>query len=184
MFFASEEQCKRVFAFEPVLTTYEFLQKHLELNQNLSKKISAFNYGLGTLDEKQIFSVHKDCDYINTNNTSLLNGYLDTKRKSEMINVEVDLKNVSVIIDTISTSNEISKLDWILKIDIEGAEYSVLENLRKSNNLEKFSVILGECHMGIEGILEIVNEYFDLKFLSKESADGLYNFVLVNRLNN
>jgi hypothetical protein len=68
-----------------------------------------------------------------------------------------------------------------MKIDIEGAEYKVLAELKAANLLRTFALIFGECHMGIEGILAIAQDDFGLRHLAKEPVNGLFSFVLVNK---
>ncbi|MBQ1655215.1 MAG: FkbM family methyltransferase, partial [Bacteroidales bacterium] len=40
----------------------------------------------------------------------------------------------------------------ILKIDVEGAEYGIFEDLCKTGQIKQFDLITGEAHNGIEPI--------------------------------
>ena len=48
LFFSKKENVKKIYSFEPVLETYEFALKNLELNPKIASKISAYNFGLGS----------------------------------------------------------------------------------------------------------------------------------------
>jgi len=47
LYFATYPNIIKIYAFEPFKPTFELAKKNLELNPQLSKKINAFNFGLG-----------------------------------------------------------------------------------------------------------------------------------------
>ena len=182
LFFALDDRCKQVYSFEPCLHSYAFMKSNIGLNPDQGSKISPFNFGLSDKAEKPLFQTHPKHDWINTENNQFLESYIDLKRKSELVSEKVELRKASDAFDDIFNKEpHLQKLHKFLKIDIEGAEYKVLAELKDSNILKIFSIIYGECHMGIEGILSIVADDFELKHLAKQPVDGLYSFLSINR---
>ena len=47
LLFATNENIKKIYAYEPFKPTFELAKRNLELNPQLSPKINAFNFGLG-----------------------------------------------------------------------------------------------------------------------------------------
>ncbi len=184
LYFASEEKCKHVFSFEPVKGTYSILEKNISLNPVPGKKINAFNFGLGRRNETQTFKTHKEYDAICSSSISFINSFLNEQRKSELVDEEVQIRKAGEVVnEVLLSSGEFQKYQRFLKIDIEGAEYELLEELKESNTLKDFSIIVGECHMGMERILSTVKDDFSLAFLSTIPMNGLFCFVLKNNNN-
>ncbi|MHC4727579.1 MAG: class I SAM-dependent methyltransferase, partial [Planctomycetota bacterium] len=47
LLFATNENIKKIYAYEPFKPTFELAKRNLELNPQLGEKINAFNFGLG-----------------------------------------------------------------------------------------------------------------------------------------
>lgn len=132
---AQDKNCVKIYAFEPFVPTYKLAMRNMELNKDLSKKITAFNYGLGDKEEtidvnynhdrpgamssvKNVFSECDDIEQIQIKNTSEVLGPLFAKHKEKIF----------------------------LKIDCEGAEKQILPDLEKSGLIKKVDVIVMEWH--------------------------------------
>lgn len=100
----------KIYAFEPMKTTYEILCYNIKLNK--LKNITTINCGLSDFEGKaEIFSnLH-----INRGAASLYNNEKDN-------GIIIDISTL----DNVVTKYEISKIDFI-KIDIEGSEYPMLK---------------------------------------------------------
>jgi len=101
----------KIFAFEPVISTYCILEKNIEIN-NLSNKVKLFNIGLGdkkTRAKIDIFSID------NIGATSI----------NEDVNGDIKI----CALDDIYEINNESRIDFI-KIDVEGFEKYVLEGAK------------------------------------------------------
>ena len=103
---------RKIYAFEPVLSTYHILEKNVELN-NLSNKIKIFNIGLG---DKTTYARINNFDPNNIGGTSL---------KEDKINGDMKIYALDDIDDI---KNEV-KID-LIKIDVEGFEKHVLNGGR------------------------------------------------------
>ncbi|URM33460.1 FkbM family methyltransferase [Cytobacillus firmus] len=117
----------QIFAFEPRLETFNHLVKTLE-NNSLQKEITAFNLALGNTDGFADFYLHNEKDASG-------DGLVDTKRAGETTKTSVKILKL----DSLWEQNSFPKVD-VIKIDVEGAEYLVLEGAKKL--LSTFSPII------------------------------------------
>ena len=123
LYFANECNVRKIYAFEPVPTTYKILQKNIKLN-NLENVVEAKNIGLSNEISKGA---------IESYNLSNIGG----TRLCKMDNGDIDFL-------TIDSLNIKEKID-LIKIDVEGMDYLVLqgaENTIRKNmpviNIESF----------------------------------------------
>ena len=166
LFFAQKNNCINTFSFEPFKKTFDFANKNFKIN-DFSKKINAFNYGLG--DFERILEI----DYNETYKGSMgINGLADyINDKSNSIRTQLMIKNISFVIDEYKTDFA-SKV--FAKIDCEGAEYEIMENLDKNNKIKIFDFYMIEWHIkGPESIINILKKH-NYKILSfNESANDI-----------
>jgi FkbM family methyltransferase len=116
-------------AFEPVPSTYNFLQKNIELN-NLQPIAKAYNVGVG--NEKGILKFTKDSDTTN-------HIVLEDADNASTINVEI------ITLDDFFLNNQIPSL---MKVDVEGFEKSVFDggkNVLANTQLKALIVELNGC---------------------------------------
>lgn len=106
-------QNSKVFAFEPMPVTYNYLTKNIELNN--ATGIKSFNIGFWNKEDTLKFNFYEDL----TCATSV--GDLYENRNDAKI-VEAKVKTL----DNFVQENEIENIDFI-KLDIEGAEYLALQ---------------------------------------------------------
>lgn len=185
LYFSTDTRCKQIFSFEPDRETLKYFYQNLELNPVHSNKISVFEYGL--LDSTKVISFFKasdGSDWANSFDQSLMKIILDSKRREKLQEIKLKVYNASEVIHKLIKENHISPhLKKVIKIDVEGSEYAILSNLKQSGLLSSFSLIFGECHNGIEDILTICKDNFNLVQLKREAGDveGLCNFILLNK---
>ncbi len=148
----------QIYAFEPLPTAFNLLKKNIQLN-NFSN-VHIFNVGLGDTES----TVKLYSDRIGTSGSSTIN------KKTSDYKLQSDIQEHTIKIKKISSFKEITKLAQIdlIKIDIEGAEGGLLEQLEKV--LPKTDKIIMEFHV----IPEISQNSFDklIELLRK------YNFRL------
>jgi FkbM family methyltransferase len=138
LYFAGTHPDAVVEAFEPAARTYQRGLANLKLNVALSTRIHYHNYGLYSEDGMARMRLNLD----RPARSSMLLGDRDKQDQTE--EVEVSLRDASnVMLELIDR--------WpdrrvVLKVDTEGAEYAILENLAASNAVQKIDVILGEWH--------------------------------------
>lgn len=115
LFFCNECNCKRVYAFEPILDTYKILKKNIEIN-HLEEKVIAYNYGVGE-------SVSK----ANISSYDLHNIGGATIELSDDGNIPI------LSIDSLELKERIG----FVKIDTEGFEVGVMKGMMKTVQRDK-----------------------------------------------
>lgn len=123
--FAGDIFCKynaTIYVFEPVLSFFEIIQKKFSNNP----KVKAYNYGLAGKDEQMVISM--------SDNSSSI--FLQTE-ESETI----QLKSIVNFIQ----EHNIQFVD-LIKINIEGGEYELLEALIDHNLISVFKNIQVQFH--------------------------------------
>ena len=116
-------------AFEPVPSTFYYLQKNIEIN-NLHQIAKAYNVGVG--NEKGILKFTKDADTTN-------HIVIENAENVATINVEI------IILDDFFLNNQVPTL---MKVDVEGFEKNVFEgskNVLANTQLKALIVELNGC---------------------------------------
>lgn len=129
--------------------TAELAQRNLSLNPEYKSKIKLFNFGLagrdGTVEIKRL----EHSDPSNSLNPDFSNKYRPEER-TRGIPQTCTIKKASTVLRSIIQENDIK--DIIFKIDVEGAEYEIMENIRDEypEIFERIHIIFGETHLGFE----------------------------------
>jgi FkbM family methyltransferase len=185
LYFSKDTNCKHIFSFEPDSETLAYFYTNLKLNPNVSDKISILEYGLFDANEKlSFFKTLDGADWVNTFDKNLIANAWNANRTSNFQEIKLQVYKASEAITKLNIEHKISpEINKVIKIDAEGAEYAILSELKESGLLNNFKVIFGECHNGIEGVMNICKDDFELKQCLKEEgdADGLLNFILLNK---
>lgn len=116
-----------VYAFEPIMATFELLDSNVRLN-GVSKKVKIINKGLGDVDDTFQMSISND----NIGANSMIFNRDGNKHESVSITT----------LDTFIEYESIQQVDFI-KVDIEGAERLFLEGAQRT--LAKFQPKLSIC---------------------------------------
>lgn len=132
---AQDKNCVKIYAFEPFVPTYKLAMRNMELNKNLAKKITAFNYGLG--DKEETIDVNYNHDRPGAM-SSVKNVFSDCQEVEK-----IHIKNTSDVLAPLFAKH---KEKIFLKIDCEGAEKQILPDLEKSGLIKKVDVIVMEWH--------------------------------------
>lgn len=176
IYFSQLDHIKKIYSFEPVKDTFDIAVKNF--NRNNTKKIVKFhNFGLGNLERKEKFL------FANTTKGNcgirgdLSPSYQDDKVYEKRI---VLIKNASEVLEPIIEENR--KLNIVVKMDCEGAEYEILENLHNSNLLKRINIIILEWHdLGAE----ILEDYLKVNnfFLFSRSLGPISGMIYAVRIN-
>jgi FkbM family methyltransferase len=160
IYFSQFDWCKKVYSFEIIPTLFNYSKKIIELNSSaIREKIEMFNFGLGSEDTKFIMDTYDK--------------YICSEKKSE-----VTVKQASKILKEIIKKENIC--DIIFKIDVEGAEYEIIKDL-KDNYPEIFtriSILCGETHSGFKKFFDFLpKEMFCPIYIRKNSYDKIDGLV-------
>ena len=177
--FASMNNCSFVYGFEIDEYVYSKALDNISLNPKLSKKIKTFNFGLSNEDGLVDLYCYDGFDGVNT----MMDEYMEVspvlQNYKDKLNVKsAQVKKASRIISDIISEDKIqSKI--VLKIDTEGAEYNIINDLIQSNTLNKIDVILGEGH--IFGNNDFKEDLLDagFKIVNFDVSEATYNFAFI-----
>lgn len=141
----------RVTCFEPNPAARQFLEKNIKEN-GWGKSVFVYPYALGKASTTANFYVESA---MNTSNSGSLDINLASK-KSSINSLSVEIRRLSNFIK--------SPIDF-LKIDIEGGEFDVFDDLVENKKIEKISKIQFEYHKHpkfsektIEKTIQIIQE--------------------------
>ena len=132
---AQDKNCVKIYAFEPFVPTFELAQRNMDLNKELSKKITAFNYGLGDKDE-----------IIEINYNPSRPGAMSSVKNVFKDSAYVEKIRIRKTSDVLAPLFEKCKEKIFLKIDCEGAEKQILPELENSGLIKRVDVIIMEWH--------------------------------------
>ncbi len=153
VFYATQYPGARILAFEPNPSSFDLLKKNIS-TCNFGDRIEAFPYALTNKEGVISFYVGKE-------STSLRSSLFSDRAQGEEIKVEA--RPVSTFV------SQLPHVD-IMKIDVEGAEYLIFEDLLKTNQLSKIRNLVVEFHLNVS------SENSLAKFLNNlEAAGFIYN---------
>jgi FkbM family methyltransferase len=152
LYFASIENVSQVYSFEPLPITFNKGAQNFNLNEILTDKIKAHNFGVGNFNRKEIFNYSVEWK----GSVGLRNLISEkTKDSSEIIRVEVEIRDILLTLDEIRHL----QMPLVAKIDCEGAEYEIIERLEESGKLREFDLFMIEWHdNGPEKIISMLKK--------------------------
>lgn len=143
--FANFENCYNVFGFEIDDETHRLALENIHINPTLQDKITTYNFGLSDEEGKVDLYCLEGCDGVNTMFPDIpIQKEISTKENNKYIK-KVNVKKASNVISEIIDNHNITS-NIVLKIDTEGAEYKIINDLIKSKLINKFDLIVGEGH--------------------------------------
>lgn len=151
LYFAKIKNVKKVYAFEPFLPTADEGIKNINLNPDLAQKIDVFKFGLGSEDKIIEMPYVKEASSCmsTTQNVFLLNNDLQSFKVRDIEKLEI--KSASKVFGKLIEKECIN----VLKIDTEGAEYEIFEDLDENGLLKSFKIVMLEYHYKSPDELEI-----------------------------
>jgi FkbM family methyltransferase len=175
--FANYDSCKAVYGFEINQDTYDFAIENLDLNPELAHKIKAYNFGLSDKDDEIDIYCLPGSDGITTTELEFTNIQSEwLKGKEQMKIKKANVKEASAIILNILKKGNINS-NIVLKIDTEGSEHKILDNLIDKDALDKVDLIMGENHLLGEDLDE---KLVGFKNISKKFyTNDIYSFCYV-----
>ncbi len=163
MYFSKCNHIHKIYAFEPVERTFNHAKYNLELNNKIHKVEWIRNIGLGKDNRKESFLFNK-----NTKGNTGIRGVLSDSYANDANaeRVEVQICDASLEIREILSKIDNEKV--ILKMDCEGAEYEILENIFNTKIIKQIDVILLEWHDKGSQIIEDILLKSGFDFFAKD----------------
>lgn len=157
LYFQREEKVSKIYAFEPFPETYMMAQYNLKKANETGEKVEIYNYGLSNVNEQRVvqFNPYMTCGQSTISEITLAisekyvkEGFIDAAKSSL---VQIEVKKVTNVL------NEIIK-KWpeeniVIKMDCEGEEYAIIEDLYNFNLLQRINMIMLEWHYKGKDIL-------------------------------
>ena len=140
VFFASKPQVQKVYTFEPVPPTYKRALEVIEANPDIAKKIETNNLGLANEDGEQIISYLPQIrGRVGVLGTKLAYDYHEGGYP-----VTLQLKKAHTLLAPLLDRVENQKV--VVKMDCEGAEYPIIEDLAQNGILSQIHAFMIEWH--------------------------------------
>lgn len=136
---AANERVEKVYAFEPFSATYAQALENITANAHLASKIECFNVGLGA-NERRI-----EVEYDPEQKGKM--GIHGVARTGEPASKNTTLETIDIRPAGRTLNALLVDGTWaLLKVDCEGAEYEIFEDLLHSDTLAKFNAVVVEWH--------------------------------------
>lgn len=159
LFFANQGNVQAVYGYEPFAMTYAQALKNFELNPKLAQKIKAFDYGVGAREET--ITVEYDYSVKGSVGISGIDNLFKTTDSAAIAKEELIIKPFSEAFRGIRT--DYPDIDIVAKIDCEGSEYEILDDLSENGQLSQIKVIMMEWHK--KGPAPLVKHLQDAGFI-------------------
>jgi FkbM family methyltransferase len=139
IFFAKTLGC-HVYSYEPFKDTFKKAIANINLNPEISDKIYAFQYAVGSKNREAEFifcpDSPGDCGIV-----SIPEGY---RQNREVYKEIVEIVSASEVVDFVQRKEPYN--DIILKLDCEGMEYEIIHCLSRAGLISNIRAILMEWH--------------------------------------
>lgn len=170
--FANFDSCKTVYGFEIDDNTYNLALENFNLNPHLSLKIKPFNFGICDEElEVNMFYI-EGYDGISTTSLEFVENQVEwTREKRKIKTKKAKVKKASEILSDIIENQNITS-NIVLKIDTEGAESRILNDLISNGLLDNFDLIMGETHLKSEKIESNMPGFKEIKNFSENSISS------------
>ncbi|MCR5235801.1 MAG: FkbM family methyltransferase [Lachnospiraceae bacterium] len=175
-YFLEKDRVEKIYAFEPFYETFNKAMKNLKKDMGkYPQRIECFQIGLSNVTEKRSVSYNTgmSCGMSTINSITRKvtkdyyeKGYINDSAQNETVMVKCASEVLRPLIEQYPDHN------IILKMDCEGEEYPIMEDLDKSGLLGSFSLIMMEWHYsGKESLLEKLARHGFSYFCSDENKD-------------
>ena len=166
LFFSKQDNVVKIYAFEPIDDTFNQGRDNFKRNHTVSKVIKFLNIGLAYNDREDVFMFNPNFK----GNTGLRGELSPNFEKDLVTEKKVVLKDASVEIKKIIDANPNMKI--VLKMDCEGAEYEIFDNINQSGIINDIDYLLIEWHDKGAKDLENILQQNGFSFFSQNSSNN------------
>lgn len=173
LYFAIKPEVEAVYGFEPFKKTFDNALININRLQT-AKTIKAFNIGLSNRDYvgKIAYSSDMSCGQstIPNINDKAIAVYQEWRllHNENLQYEEIEVKKSSDVIKNVMDSYR--DVDYILKLDCEGEEYHIFENLSESGLIQEFSLIMLEWHYKSDKKLTEILKENNFSYISTQKS--------------
>ncbi len=168
LYAAAQNNIFRVYAFEPFPQTYNIACMNLNLNPQLSHKISLYPYAWG--DKNEIMDIPAVDDMYHSAVNSIENEFLKSTIRDRNNYVKITVVRAREILESIIKENK--HLPIVLKMDIEGSEYNCIKDIDSQGLFKYVDILILEWHYkGHESITTTLENNGFIWFNSNLSSD-------------
>ncbi|MCZ8230489.1 FkbM family methyltransferase [Flavobacterium sp.] len=130
----------KIYAFEPVGMSYQQAMLNMSLNGVTKELVEFYNVGLGEKDKNEVFFFNR-----NVKGNTGVRGNLSSSFKADaVVKTKVMINDASVQLRRIIDDNPNVKI--IVKMDCEGGEYDIFDNIAYSGILKEIDCLMIEWH--------------------------------------
>ena len=177
--FAEFDNCSMVYGFEIDDVTYDKAVYHKKLNPQLADKLKLHNFGISNKNSKEELYFLKGADTLSTLEPDFVDIEFQLKAAKDKVETKlVEVRRASEVIEHIIERDNI-KSKIVLKIDTEGSEYKIIDDLIQSNIINNVDLILGEGHKFCDDDIGLKLENAGFKLIKRTDFDIVYNFAYV-----
>jgi FkbM family methyltransferase len=166
-----------VHAFEPFRGTYERALANIGLNSDVSDKIFTYNFGLSGKDEELTVLIRDETD----------SGAFSIRGDRTGSPKKIAVRNAASALEPIIRSAKKRRLDIIAKIDCEGSEFRIFEQLDAHKLLPDITAFMVEWHRGSSGQTQhdlmkpLLRHGFLIFDISPKEGNGFFYAVRTSR---
>ena len=161
LFFLNENKVKKVIAFEPFARTYKNAIENVK-EYIMGDRLIVHQYGLGDVTEKRIIRYNRNMTCAQSTDYETRDYVADKFEKTGMINRTDDIiEEISIVSAAAEVGAIVGKYgeryNIVLKMDCEGEEYKILDDLDRNCVLKEIDFIMMEWHYhGCETIIKFL----------------------------
>jgi FkbM family methyltransferase len=172
LYFSAIPNVKKVYAFEPFGDTFLIAQQNFVLNENYSRKIQPYNYGIsnytGTVEVPMLEA--------GSVGASTEKSFISDQNIQSAKSITVNVRDILDVLKEIRGDNP--RMNIGLKIDCEGEEYNILEAMHAHNGFERVVFLCIEWHLkGQDRIKEILTSNNFIVFDNPKNLAGEYGLI-------
>jgi len=138
--FAIQPWVSQITGFEPFRPTFEKAQRHFEANPTFGCKVKLYNFGLAGSDREMVLKYSPTWK----GSVGLRKPAPFVESAPDLRTEQIRLRKASDVFKELGVGEFDEKV--VVKMDCEGAEYEIIEDLVKSGTIEKISALMIEWH--------------------------------------
>lgn len=142
LYFASRDNVKAVFGYEPFEITYQQALKNFALNLGLAQKITPCQYGIA--EKEQTLMIEFDYDVKGSIGMEGIDKNFKPSPDKKLATAEMKLKATQEVFQGIL--EQYPDVDIVAKVDCEGAEYEIFKVLSETGQLSRIKMVMMEWH--------------------------------------